>query len=122
MSRMTFPSERAHESIRSRVEGYHKSALDEVTQAVEAEDAVIVGMAVNPHVKKARKLLEKHNISYKYLAYGGYFSDWKKRLAIKMWSGWPTFPMIFIKGQLIGGASDLKKLIEAGELQKLLDG
>ena len=33
----------------------------------------------------------------------------RERLAIKMWSGWPTYPQIFIKGTLVGGASDLKK-------------
>jgi monothiol glutaredoxin len=33
---------------------------------------------------------------------------WKKRLAIKLWTGWPTFPQIFHKGVLIGGAKDLE--------------
>ena len=33
---------------------------------------------------------------------------WRKRLALKMWTGWPTFPMIFVDQQLIGGNSDLK--------------
>jgi len=28
--------------------------------------------------------------------------------------------MIFVKGQLIGGFSDLKKLVDNGELKKLL--
>jgi monothiol glutaredoxin len=36
---------------------------------------------------------------------------WQERLAIKMWSGWSTYPQVFVKGILIGGASDLKKLI-----------
>ena len=42
----------------------------------------------------------------------------KKRLSLKMWSGWPTFPMIFVKGQLIGGASDLAAQLKSGEFQK----
>jgi len=29
-----------------------------------------------------------------------------------MWTGWPTFPMIFVKGTLVGGADDVIKLIE----------
>jgi monothiol glutaredoxin len=36
---------------------------------------------------------------------------WRKRLALKRWTGWPTFPMIFVDQQLIGGNSDLKKLL-----------
>jgi len=37
-----------------------------------------------------------------------------------MWTGWPTFPMIFVKGTLVGGAVDLEKLIASGELATLL--
>jgi glutaredoxin-related protein len=37
-----------------------------------------------------------------------------------MWTGWPTFPMVFVKGMLVGGADDLARLIEAGELQRML--
>ena len=37
-----------------------------------------------------------------------------------MWTGWPTFPMVFVKGTLVGGASDLDKLIAGGELKKML--
>tara|TARA_B100000795_G_C22783486_1_gene433461 strand:+ start:1353 stop:1466 length:114 start_codon:yes stop_codon:yes gene_type:complete len=36
-----------------------------------------------------------------------------------MWTGWPSFPMIFINGILIGGPSDLTALIEANKLTKL---
>ena len=37
-----------------------------------------------------------------------------------MWTGWPTFPMVFVKGSLVGGADDLAKLISSGELKTLL--
>jgi glutaredoxin-related protein len=37
-----------------------------------------------------------------------------------MWTGWPTFPMVFVKGMLVGGADDLVKLIDSGELKKML--
>ena len=36
-----------------------------------------------------------------------------------MWTGWPTFPMVFVKGVLIGGANDLERLIASGELERL---
>ena len=35
-------------------------------------------------------------------------------------TGWPTFPMVFAKGVLVGGAQDLDKLVSSGELQRLL--
>jgi glutaredoxin-related protein len=37
-----------------------------------------------------------------------------------MWTGWPTFPMIFVKGILIGGASDVQVLIRNGDLKRML--
>jgi len=37
-----------------------------------------------------------------------------------MWTGWPTFPMVFVKGILVGGYTDLKALIDSGELRSLL--
>jgi glutaredoxin-related protein len=42
------------------------------------------------------------------------------RNALKMWTGWPTYPMVFVKGALIGGATDLQALIASGELKTLL--
>ena len=35
-----------------------------------------------------------------------------------MWTGWPTFPQIFVNGVLVGGAEDLEWLIRSGELSK----
>ena len=81
---------------------------------------VVVGMAQNPEPKKARKILERLGIDYKYLEYGNYFNTWYRRNALKMWTGWPTFPMIFINGMLIGGTKDLQRLIEEDELSNLL--
>jgi monothiol glutaredoxin len=37
-----------------------------------------------------------------------------------MWSGWPTFPQIFINGRLVGGSDDLKKLIADGKLASVI--
>ena len=51
--------------------------------------------------------------------YGSYFSKWHERLPLKLWTGWPTFPMIFVKGSLIGGFADLKRLIDSGEFDAL---
>ena len=122
MSRKTLEENKVHSSISSQVGGNeeYRSVVDKVIQAVEEHDVVVVGMAHNPYPKKARKLLEDNNIVHHYLEYGNYFSQWHLRGALKMWSGWQTFPMIFIKGQLVGGASDLEQLHTSGELAKLL--
>ena len=49
-------------------------------------------------------------------SYGSYFSAVASAQALKMWTGWPTFPMVFVKGTLVGGAQDCSALIDSGEL------
>lgn len=109
------------DSVRERQIGYHSTVLDEVRQAVASADVVVVGMAQNPSCAKAHRRLEAAGVPHTYLVYGSYFSAWKPRLAIKMWSGWPTFPQVFVQGALIGGCDDLVAALDDGSLQARLD-
>ena len=34
---------------------------------------------------------------------------------------WPTFPQIYIKGELIGGCDITLELLESGELKKMVE-
>jgi monothiol glutaredoxin len=113
--------DRIHPSVRRKIAGYKAEVVREVEAAVAANEIVVVGMRQNPWPKKARKLLAKSGLACKYLEYGSYFGEWRTRLALKMWTGWPTFPMVFVNGVLIGGASDLERLIETGELKAKAD-
>jgi glutaredoxin-related protein len=120
MPRAVLDESRLHPAIRERVARHHADLIQEVEQAIARNKVVVVGMAQNPMPKKARKALDAAGIAYQYLEYGSYLNTWRRRNALKMWTGWPTFPMIFIKGVLIGGADDLEKLMASGELTQLL--
>ena len=124
MTRKILAESKVHSMIADQVGGNldYRRVVDEAIKTVEENDVVVIGMAQNPYPKKALKLLKKNNIPCQYLEYGSYMSEWKKRGALKMWSGWQTLPIIFVKGTLIGGYSDLKKLHEAGELKAMLEG
>jgi monothiol glutaredoxin len=37
-------------------------------------------------------------------------------------SDWPTFPQVFVRGELVGGADVLDELAASGELRRLLAG
>ena len=113
-------NESFYPSAENFLASYHNSTVQEVIQAIQENDIVVVGMAQNLVVKRAKKALQKENIEFKYLEYGSYFSAWRPRLMIKIWSGWPTFPQIFIHGKLLGGADDLIACMEDGSFQKLL--
>jgi monothiol glutaredoxin len=120
MTRPILNETQIHNAISDKVASYQSTVVREVLAAVAANDVVIVGMGMNPFPKKARKTLDSIQQPYKYLEYGNYLNAWRPRGALKMWAGWPTFPMIFVKGVLVGGAEDLQRLVDSGELKTLL--
>jgi glutaredoxin-related protein len=67
-----------------------------------------------------RQALDEAGVPYSYLEYGSYFSKWGERLAIKLWSGWPTFPQVFVNGTLIGGEDLTKAALADGSLKSSL--
>jgi len=118
MPRSILGEAQIHPAIREKIATHGADIVKEVRDAAAANEIVVVGMRQNPFPRKARKLLDDAGLAYKYLEYGSYLGEWRRRLALKMWTGWPTIPMVFVKGVLIGGASDLAKLIESGELPR----
>lgn len=120
MARNILDEAHIHPAIREVVANNHADIVREVQAAVAANDIVVVGMRQNPMPKKARKLLGQWGLAFKYLEYGSYLNTWRRRNALKMWTGWPKFPMVFVKGVLVGGANDLEKLQASGELARML--
>lgn len=120
MSRPILDEQRTHPAIRPAIDANHRDVIDEVEAAVASHDIVVVGMKQNPYPRRARKMLADKDIPFHYLEYGSYLSTWRRRNALKMWSGWPTFPMVFVKGVLIGGADDLERLLASGDLERML--
>jgi len=117
---MTIPRPPVLPRVTAALDAYHRDLVEEVANAAASEKVLVVGVSGLAPGKAARRLLEAKQIPYKYLEYGSYFRGWRRRLALKIWVGWPTFPLVFIKGTFVGGHSDLKELDESGELQKLL--
>jgi glutaredoxin len=117
IERRTLAPEKMSDAVKSQVAGFHRAIVDDVAEAVSRDRVVVVGMAQNPFVKKARRLLDEEGVKYTYLEYGSYLSKWKERLAIKLWAGFPTFPMVFVDGVLEGGYRELVKLREQGKLK-----
>lgn len=122
MSRQILEEDKIHPSIREKLASHQRDIVEEVQRAVRDARVLVVGMAQNPFPRKVRKLLEGVGIPYKYLEYGSYLTEWRRRNALKMWTGWPTFPMVFVDGVLVGGFDDVQRLVETGELKALLDG
>jgi len=101
----------------SAMAAFRAEIVKEVEEAVRRDPVVVVGMAQNPHVRHVRRALDEAGVAYTYLEYGSYLSKWKERLAIKLWSGWPTFPQVFVRGVLLGGADLTAAAIADGSLR-----
>jgi monothiol glutaredoxin len=55
-------------------------------------------------------------------AYINIFEDPEIREGLKAYSNWPTFPQLYVDGELVGGCDIAVELYESGELQKILAG
>ncbi len=54
-------------------------------------------------------------------SYVNIFEDPEVREGLKQYSNWPTFPQLYINGELIGGCDIVMELHESGELKQLIE-
>jgi glutaredoxin-related protein len=120
MPRSILEEARLHPAVRDKVANLNADIVHNVNSAALSNAVLVVGMAGNPFCRRARKTLTTAGIAHHYLEYGSYLSRWRQRNALKMWTGWPTLPMVFVKGSLVGGAQELRRLVDSGELKRLL--
>lgn len=114
------PHPPVHPAAQQAQEAFYKDIVAEVAAEVASNDVVVVGVAWNVPARKAREALDAAGVKYRYLEYGNYLRGWRLRVAIKLWSGWPTYPQVFVRGTLIGGARETKALLASGDFAKLL--
>ncbi|EQC32288.1 hypothetical protein SDRG_10036 [Saprolegnia diclina VS20] len=79
----------------------------------------IKGSPSTPKCGFSRQLiatLNEHGFSYDHF---DILSDDKVRQGLKKFSNWPTYPQVYIKGELIGGLDIIQQLHEDGELDAL---
>ena len=48
------------------------------------------------------------------------FEDPELREALKQYSNWPTYPQLYVSGELIGGADIITEMYQSGELATLI--
>ena len=57
----------------------------------------------------------------KRFAYVDVLSNPDIRANLPKYANWPTFPQLWVAGELVGGSDIVADMFESGELQKLLD-
>jgi monothiol glutaredoxin len=54
-------------------------------------------------------------------AFVNILEDPELRQGLKDYSEWPTFPQLYVKGELLGGCDIIVEMYESGELKTALD-
>jgi monothiol glutaredoxin len=54
-------------------------------------------------------------------AFVNILEDPELRQGLKEYSEWPTFPQLYVKGELLGGCDIIVEMFESGELKKALE-
>jgi len=61
-------------------------------------------------------VLEKMNVTFETY---DILADEELRTGLKVYSNWPTFPQLYLKGELVGGHDIVVSMLQSGELQKI---
>ncbi len=99
------------------------NTLDKIEQQIK-ENPVILYMKGSPNIPlcgfsaKAVQCINACNIDF---AYVDVIENPEIRQTLPSYSEWPTFPQLFIQGELIGGSDIIAELFEQGELQTMLN-
>ena len=67
---------------------------------------------------QAVQVLKACNAQFMYI---NIFEDQEVREALKEYSNWPTYPQLYIKGELVGGCDIIIDLYNKGELEGILE-
>ena len=59
--------------------------------------------------------------SNKRFAFVNILEDHEIREGLKTYSNWPTFPQLYVNGELVGGSDIVEQMFNNGELDKVLD-
>ncbi|XP_053306408.1 glutaredoxin-3 [Spea bombifrons] len=77
------------------------------------------GSAQEPRCGFSRQIvdiLNRHKVQFSSF---DILSDDEVRQGLKTFSNWPTYPQLYVSGELIGGLDIVKELVESGELDKI---
>lgn len=65
------------------------------------------------------EILDSYHVSYDAF---NILEDDDVREGLKVYSDWPTYPQLYVEGDLVGGLDIVKEMVESGDLEELLSG
>jgi monothiol glutaredoxin len=97
--------------------------VKEQLQSVIADNNIVLFMKGDPHQPQcgfsARvvDILKEYQIEFSYM---DILQDPEVRATLPSVSDWPTFPQLFVKGELVGGCDIITEMHQANELKEIL--
>tara|TARA_Y100000741_G_C18169877_1_gene524823 strand:- start:607 stop:927 length:321 start_codon:yes stop_codon:yes gene_type:complete len=99
------------------------TTLEKIQKQID-ENPVIIYMKGTPDMPMcgfSSKAVEALKKCGKEFAYVNIILDQEVMQELPKYKDWPTFPQIYIKGELIGGCDITLELLESGELKKMVE-
>ncbi len=102
-----------------------ESAVEDTIKEQIANNTILLYMKGNPEQPMcgfSAQVIQTLMACGKRFAYVDILSNPEIRTTLPKVSSWPTFPQLYIDGELIGGCDIITEMYEKGELQSLVDG
>lgn len=96
--------------------------IEKIKQQI-AENTVLLYMKGSPKMPqcgfsaRAAQCIDACGVDFSYV---DVLANPDIRQALPQYADWPTFPQLYVKGELIGGADIIVEMYEQGELETLL--
>ena len=97
--------------------------MDRIQQQIDSA-AVVLYMKGSPQFPQCGfsahtvEALKACNASFKHI---DILADPEVRANLPLYANWPTFPQLYINGELVGGCDIVIELYQRGELQQMID-
>ena len=98
------------------------NTLDRIKKQI-ADNNVLLYMKGTPQFpmcgfsSRVAQILSSLNVSYSYV---NILENQDIRAELPKYADWPTFPQLYVKGELIGGCDIVTELSENGDLENIL--
>ena len=97
--------------------------MERIKQAIESNPVILFmkGTPEFPQCGFSSRSSQALTACDSEFAYVNVLAEPDVRENLHRYADWPTFPQLYIKGELVGGCDIIMELYENGELQKMID-
>jgi len=96
--------------------------MDTIKDQIESNEILLYmkGTPQAPQCGFSSKTVQSLMACGERFAYVNILENPEVRESLKVYSNWPTFPQLYVKGELVGGCDIVLEMYESGELKTLV--